>query len=356
MDNKILAVTVAVVAIAVGISAIFLLNNGSGTADEGSQVDYVPTGSDEPDGITQVTVTDNLGVTKTVKYKPERVVCLSTYACEALMLLGQTDRVVAVTNSSKTNADQAEYFVNAKDIGNFNNPDMAAILKLDPDLIIHYGTQTAVAEKLDSLHLPYVSLQCSNVSTIKQEITALGKIFGQEELAEKYCGYYDDIVEQVSKAAGSSDSKKTVYMESFSSMYAMGLSSTYSVLALQAGADLIYKEQASATVSPAWVVGKNPDVIIKTQTLANMVDGGAENIYNEICSRTGFGTVSAVRDGDVHVLCSQLFAGPRCFAGLVACSNILNGDDGLSVTKVLTDYNSMFGLHISMDDLTYPNL
>ena len=358
MDKKIVLIAIIAVAIIAIAGIVLATNNGSKDSKDPvpDPANPDPTPQPGPEPVkTVVTVMQSDGNLKTVKYNPERVVVLSTYTTEVMMFMGLTDKIVAVTNSSKTNVDQKEYLENAVDIGNFNNPDYATLAKLNPDLIINYGTQLEVAKKLDELNLPYVNLQCASLDTMITEIRSLGTIFGTEDIAEKYIEFYESVEKQVKETVDKVTVKKTVYMESFSTLNAQGLSSAYTVLARTAGADLIYTEEKSATVSAAWVVEKNPDAIIKTPMLKNMLNGGGKNIHDEICSREGFGTTTAVKDDAVFVFCSQLFGGPRCFGGLVACCNALYGGD-LSLTKVLTDYNTMFGLHLSMDSLTYPGM
>lgn len=303
--------------------------------------------------VDTVTVTQVDGSEKTVKYLPERVVCLSTYTCEVLMFMKCTDKVVGVTNSTKTNPDQKSYYENSVDVGNFNNPDMATIVSLNPDLVITWSSQPDVAKSLEQSGIQYVFLQCSSYETVCSEITSVGKIFGKEGDAEKFSGFYDRIFGGVKALVDSHDTKKRVYMESFSKNYAAGKSSAYYALAVFAGADMVYRESVSGTIDPAWTVSQNPDVIIKTPMLKSMAGDKAKKIYDEICSREGFSSIVAVANKDVYILCSQLFSGPRCFAGLVACYDIFYGGDEYSLNSVLEDYNKTFGLNLPTEGLSY---
>ncbi len=337
--TKIAAVVTVLIMVCAAVAAFAIGND--------SQND----GSDETVTVTQVD-----GVEKTVRRMPERVVCLSTYACEMLMIFGCTDRVVGVTNSSYENADQSKHYSHAKDLGDFNNPDNASLVKLNPDLIITWSTQRDVNASFDQLNLPYVKLQCSSYETMETEVTSLGKIFGKEDTAAEYCAFFSGIVDKVESAADRQDAKKRVFMESFSSYKASGSTSSYYRLAVRAGADMVYTEKSTATISAAWLAEKNPEIIIKTPMLYKMINGGAKAIHDEICSREGFKTTAAVMNDNVYVLCSQLFGGPRCFAGMVACYEMLYGGGELTLSSVLNDYNEKFGLSLSTSDLAYPSI
>lgn len=57
----------------------------------------------DDDSEKTVAVKQSDGTIKEVKYKPERIVCLSTYACELLVIYNYQDKVVGVSNSTFTN-------------------------------------------------------------------------------------------------------------------------------------------------------------------------------------------------------------------------------------------------------------
>lgn len=327
-------------------------------ATAGAAIYVAQDSTDKEDSVPEtVTVMQADGTEKTVKYKPERIVCLSTYACELLILYGYNDKVVGVTTSSYTNVDQAPYYggTKSKDVGNFNEPNINTILSLKPDLVITWSTQTAVAASLETVGLPYVFLQCSSIETMETEAKSLGKIVGKSDKAEEYCSFLNGVLTDIDTRVATKSVKKTVYMESFSTLSAAGKSSAYYRLCERAGADMIFTQESSVTVSKDAIIAKNPSIIIKTPMLSKMINGGSKNIYDEILAREGFGVIDAVKNEEVYVLCSQLFGGPRCFAGLVACYDAMYpGEVPKSMNTLLEEYNTTFGVNMSIDSLSYP--
>ncbi|NLL94698.1 MAG: ABC transporter substrate-binding protein [Thermoplasmatales archaeon] len=339
--NAILALLVCAMMVATG-AAVYLAQD--------------PSESDGPD-YPKVTVTQADGTEKTVKYKPERIVCLSTYACELLILYGYHDKVVGVTNSSYTNVDQAPYYGSgkSKDVGNFNEPNISEIVNLEPDLVITWSTQPGVAEQLEGVELPYVFLQCSAIDTMEMEATSLGKIVGKTEKAEEYCTFLNNVLDDIDARVATKTVKKTVYMESFSSYSAAGKSSAYYRLCVRAGAEMVFDNEKSQTVSKDAIILKNPSIIIKTPMLYKMINNGSKTIYDEIIGREGFGIIDAVKNEQVYILCSQLFGGPRCFAGMVACYDAMYPDEvPKGMNTLLQEYNTTFGVNMSIDSLSYP--
>ncbi len=305
---------------------------------------------------TEVTVTQSDGTEKTVPYQPQKIICLSTYTCEFLEMYGYADKVVGVPDTVITHPDLAQYYGDCTSVGSFSNPNMETVVALDSDLIIIYASSTSLAASLDNLGLTYILLECSNIDTMTTQATSLGEIVGNEKMADKYCDYFTSIVDKIDTLVAKQTSKSTVYMESYSGYSAAGSSSAYYQLAVRAGADMVYKQTVGATVAADWIIEQQPEIIIKTPTLSNMVNGGSANIYNEVVNRTGFNTIPAVENGDVYILCSQLFSGPRCFAGLVACFNdFYPNQSGYILSDLLEDYNEIFGLNMSISSMYYPN-
>lgn len=310
----------------------------------------------DDDSEKTVAVKQSDGTIKEVKYKPERIVCLSTYACELLVIYNYQDKVVGVSNSTFTNPDLKQYYKEgkAKDVGSFNKPSISEIVELKPDLVIIYPGYGEVEKSLQDVKLSYIRLKCADASTMVMEADSLSKIVGAEKLGEKFVNYYKGIYDTMKAKGKAKDPKRSTYMESFSEYSAAGKSSAYYAMAVEVGAGMVYTENASTKISAAWLIEKNPDVIIKTPTLVSMEEEKAPALYNSIINRAGISEVSAVKNNDVHLICSQLFGGPRCFGGMLLVYDILYpGEDTKNWKVALEEYNTMFGVKMSTDGLYY---
>ncbi len=341
LNNKVIAIAViAVIVVGVAAVAIAGLNGGS------------------KENTVEVYQSD--GTYKKVPHNPERVVCLSTYTCEVLMFLNVSDKVVGTCTTTFNNIDLKEAYKDTTDVGAFNKPTMTKVLETKPDLVIAYPGYPDVEDKLEELGLNYVFLKCADAETITKEVESLGKIFDKQDRAEKYINFANQIFDKIDKLVQDNvKTKKTVYMTSFATfLKASSSTSAYYKLAQRAGADMIYDVGDTAiTIQASDLLTKDPQFIIETPMLSGMVDGKAKTTYDTVMNDTTYSSLQALEDEHLYLICSQLFGGPRCFSGLVACYNILNSDvapSNLTWDGVLQAYNLEMGLNTSIGPLFYP--
>ncbi|MFA6769194.1 MAG: ABC transporter substrate-binding protein [Parabacteroides sp.] len=305
-----------------------------------------------------ITITQYDGEVVTFDKLPEHIVCLSTYAAEVIVLLGETDHVVGVCHSIVTNAELSDYYKNATDVGSFSSPTAELIIATTPDVVITYSTSNDVVEALLSgTNIKCVALDCGNTNKICSDVKSIGILVNQTSIANKFCEYYTDIINQV-KAAAEGKDKPTLYMEGFSNYSVYAPTSAYQTMAILAGANLCYTPTSSTTISAESLLEKNPDFIIKTPTKKTMTSTGTDNIYEELMTRSGLSSLDAIENGNVWIICSQCFGGPRAFAGALACSIIFFGEleSGITVESALTEYNELFNVNFNIDDLIYPSI
>ena len=339
MNTKIIAVVViAVIAVGAASVAIAGLNNNKDNTVEVFQSD---------------------GTTKAVPHNPQRVVSLSTYACEVMMFLGVTDKVVGTCTTTFNNVDLKDAYKDTTDVGAFNKPTMSKVLETNPDLVIVYPGYPDVTAAMEEAGLNFVYLKCADAETITKEVESLGKIFDKKDEADKYIDYANGIFKTIDDLVKNITTKKTVYMTSFATFNkASSSTSAYYKLAERAGANMIYAPGASAVeIQIPDLLTKNPQYIIETPMLSGMVDGKAKETYDAVMANDDISSLQARQDENLYLICSQLFGGPRCFSGLVACYNIMYSDvasSGLTWDGVLKDYNTKMGLSTSIDALYYP--
>lgn len=340
MNNKVIVIAVlAVIVIGTASVAIAGLNNG------------------DKDNMVEVYQSD--GTYKKVPHNPERVVCLSTYTCEVLMFLGASDKVVGTCTTTFTNIDLKDAYKDTTDVGSFNSPTMTKVLETNPDLVIAYPGYPDVEDKLEEMGLNYVFLKCADAETITKEVESLGKIFDKKDEADKYIDFANNIFDKIDALAENITTKKTVYMTSFATfLKASSSTSAYYKLAQRAGANMIYDVGDTAmTIQASDLLTKDPQYIIETPMLSGMVDGKAKTTYDTVMNDATYSSLQAISNEHLYLICSQLFGGPRCFSGLVACYNILYGDEApsnLTWDGVLQAYNLEMGLNTSIGPLFYP--
>ncbi|MFA6710477.1 MAG: ABC transporter substrate-binding protein [Candidatus Methanomethylophilaceae archaeon] len=342
--NKGIALAIVIVIVAAG--AVYVLVDNTGNNNSGS-----------------ISVTQYDGKVVTFDSVPDRIVCLSTYAAEIIILYGAEDRVVGISSSVATNAELAPYFADAVNVGSFSSPTTELIISADPQAVITYSSSNdAIIESLSGTSIKCVAAECSSMAKMTVEATAIGVLVGQSEMAKTYCDFFENIVDTVTDAV-KGKTGPTVYMESFSTWSATGSSSAYSLVLDAVGGTNCFP--GGGTVSADSVTSMNPEYIIKTPTKVSMTNkgsgstiAGAEIYYDEIMGQAGLASVDAIINDNVYIICSQLVGGPRCFAGVVAMYNIFYGDlpSGTDVYDVLLDYNETFDVDFSYADMVYPLL
>lgn len=92
----------------------------------------------EQTAVTQVTVTDDLGIELKLPRPPERIVSLAPNITEALFSVGADSLIVGVTDL----CDFPPQAKGKRSVGSYISPDFEAIISLRPDLVIMYVTNT----------------------------------------------------------------------------------------------------------------------------------------------------------------------------------------------------------------------
>ncbi len=309
--------------------------------------------SDESPG--SIVITNSDGSTVTLNHTAERIVLLNSNAGEILYLLGDAGKVVGISQSIANNAEQVKMYPNATVVGAWNEPDVEYLISLDADLVIGYATSKPKnAEVLASAGIPIVYIDCTKPETMTQDIVEIGKISGNIEKAQQIAEYYNEVITEVKSRVDPISWARTVYAESYTAYWGQGTDTGMGQLISIAGGQNIMTDAGSRKISDEWVVSSSPEIIVKL--VNNMNDPEAS--YDELVSRTGFNTISAVKDDRVWLIRNDLTYGPRSCAAAVALAKMIHPALFLdmSVESVLTEFNTRFGTDFDVTGLTYPAL
>jgi iron complex transport system substrate-binding protein len=309
--------------------------------------------SDESPGSIVIMNSDGSNVT--LNHTAERIVLLNSNAGEILYLLGDADKVVGISQSIANNAEQVKMYPNATVVGAWNEPDVEYLISLNADLVIGYATSKPKnAEVLASAGIPIVYIDCTKPNTMTQDIVEIGKISGNTEKAQQIAEYYNEVITEVESRVAPISLSRTVYAESYTAYWGQGKDTGMGQLISIAGGQNIMTDAGSRKISDEWVVSSSPQIIVKL--VNNMNDPQAA--YDELVSRTGFNTISAVENDQVCLLRNDLTYGPRSCAAAVALAKMIHPGvfEDMSVESVLTEFNIRFGTEFDVTGLTYPAL
>jgi iron complex transport system substrate-binding protein len=264
-----------------------------------------PTTEVPPAGYPATIEADNGEVT--IEEMPVSIVSLSSTATEMLFAIGAGSQVVAVD-------DQSNYPVEApmSDLSGFN-PNVEAILGLEPDLVVIGYDPGELVASLQAGDVPVINYSAAiTIDDVYRQIEALGAVTGHPREAhavnESIAADLAEITEQAPDATG-----VTYYHELDNTLYTATSSTFYGQIYGLFGFENIADpadEDGSAfgypQLSSEYVVSADPDIIF----LANTLYGESAET---VASRPGWGALSAVEDGNVVELDSDIASrwGPR---------------------------------------------
>lgn len=252
--------------------------------------------SSEGEGVK---VTDRAGNEVTVPKSPERVVVAGASIVEIMSGLGVSENIIAVD----TFATDVEGL--SEDVVTFDamNPDLEAIVALEPDLVLvnTYATPTTsdVYTTLTDLGIPVAFVPVSDsFDDIYKDIEFISQVMGVPEAGEKMVSQMKSDIEGLATIAATipASEKKTVYFENnpAPSMYSCGSETFVNEMIETIGAEnILAAETGWIPVSEEMIVEKNPDIII---TNVNFID----DPVSEIMSRPGWDSISAVENNQVY--------------------------------------------------------
>ena len=250
-------------------------------------------------GNTSTTMTDREGNEFTLPKKVEKIISTAPSNTEVLVELGLSDKLVAV---DKYSADVEGISDDIPQI-DFRNPDAESIIALEPDMIIASGHNKVGDEdpfqlvKDAGITVVYIPSSTS-IDGIYEDIDFIADITGTEKEGKKLVESIKKEVEEVKAIGDTITDKKKVYFEigSGSALYSFGNSTFLNEMIEIVGAENIFKDQES-WISPSQesVIDANPDVI-----LTNVVATNGVSAVDEIKSRDGWDSITAVKEGQVY--------------------------------------------------------
>jgi iron complex transport system substrate-binding protein len=244
---------------------------------------------------TEATVTDREGNEVVIPKKLERIISTAPSNTEVLIELGMADKLVAVDKYSPT-----EELNEDVTIIDFRSPDAETIIGLEPDLIIASGHNKSGGEDpfaaIKEAGIPVVYIPSSvSFEAIYADIVFVADIVGEKKAGDKIIEEMQAEVAKIVEIAATITEKKSVYLEISPAPYIYSTgSSTFQneILELIGAENIFASEEGWISASAESIIEANPDVIITTV-------GYVENPVDEILTREGWDSITAISKGDV---------------------------------------------------------
>ncbi|HNX09423.1 MAG TPA: ABC transporter substrate-binding protein [Methanothrix sp.] len=289
-----------------------------------------------------VEVTDSAGNDIKI-YRPlERVVVLNGLVTEMMQILNATDVIIGVTSDLKNEPLISPTLKSLSAVGKVTEPDLEAILQLDPDAVINYASTSWKSDEIQKkLHkanpnLIVVRLDMHHPETHVKEVETLAAILDRESEAREYINFYDGVMDRIKRAIEglSDDRRPRVYFEERKDYQTGSNESYFSEDTALAGGRNVFADMPAVypVVDQESIMAKNPDIIIRTSY--NRSSGGYTNddisdmqeLQKSIIDRPGSEDISAVKAGRVYILNGYLIGGARHIIGLSYLAKIIHPD------------------------------
>ncbi len=270
-----------------------------------------------------IAVIDALGRTVRIPLPVRRIVSLNSDALEVLCILKAKGLVVGVDSHVARESRFWGDLAKKPKVGRWSEPNLEKIASLVPDLVVAYSRWPGqvLEKKMGSFKIPVLRLDCYKINTLEREVSVLGRILNRQKEASRFCKWQHLYIKKIHKKIARITRHTTVYVESYTDFVSCGPDSGGDEMCALAGGHNIATGLSLPypRVTPEWVVSRNPDVIIKAAAYANGYSLKSPKPLNmrrdAILKRPAFSHVKAVKTGNVHVLDSSIWSGPRAIIG-----------------------------------------
>ena len=306
-----------------------------------------------------LTITQTDGSTVSLPCKPERIIAANANAAELLIAMGAGDRIVGVTESTKSVPYVMDKIPQAVSIGDWQTPNIEQMRAVHPDVVIAYSSSKPKnIDQITAANISIITLDCYKLSTLASDARALGRLTGKMNEAEVYARLVEDTIGDVTTRLKKipSDSYPKVYFEMYTEYTVAAAGSGAHELVTGAGGDNIAQdvESSSVKVSPEWVVARQPEYILKVVSSTN--DLRLEDVVDSLKSRPGWESVPAVENDRTYAFKNDIVYGPRAYIGLVYVAQLLHPKEFRDVhpRQMLAGYDTRWVAGTDKTGLIWP--
>lgn len=306
-----------------------------------------------------LSITQTDGTIVSLPCEPKRLIAANANAAELLIAMGAGDRIVGVTESTRSVSYVMDKIPQAVSIGDWQTPNIEQMLALHPDVVIAYSSSKPKnIDQISAANITIITLDCYKLSTLSSDARALGKLTGKMNEAEVYARMIENTIAEVSARMKKipADENPTVYFEMYTDYTVAAAGSGAHELVAGAGGKNIAEEVSSSSVkvSPEWVVSRQPEFIFKVVSSTNPVK--LKDMVTTLKSRPGWGSTDAVRNDRVYAFKNDIVYGPRAYIGLVYTAQILHPEEfrDLHPRQMLADYDSRYVAGTNQTGLIWP--
>ncbi len=240
---------------------------------------------------------------------PRRIVCLTEETTETLYLLGEQDRIVGISGFT-VRPPQARK--EKPKVSAFTSAKIEKILALEPDLVLGFSDlQADIAAQLIRAGVAVHVFNQRAVAGILDMIHMLGAMVSTTDKTQQLIADLRTGLARTEQSAAQLARRPRIYFEEWDDPLISGIGWVSELVRIAGGEDC-FPELASARsakqriiADPTEVIRRAPDIIIGSWC-------GKKFRPEQVCARTGWETIPAVRNGHLYEIksCDILQPGP----------------------------------------------
>jgi iron complex transport system substrate-binding protein len=197
---------------------------------------------------------------------PQRIISVVPSATEMLFAFGLADRVIAVGDYDQLPTGSGD----KPRIGGLLNPNIEKIIEYKPDLVITYGSQDILRDRMKELGIRIYPFTHGSISQTLDYMMALGRTVGAEDKAREIEHRIRMTFDEIRKRAPAKHPKVLLVhnrgVGALGSFYSVGGTAFQNELIETAGGVNIFGDVDKEVMEPSIeaVLQRRPDIIIET--------------------------------------------------------------------------------------------
>ena len=269
----------------------------------------------------KIEVTDIKGRSIVLDKIPQRIVSLSPSSTEILFALGAGDRVVGVTSY----CDYPEEARKVEKIGDYDEPNMELIRKVQPDVVLAGYVKEETAEALEKMGIPVIITEAEDFDTIYHSIKLVGQVTGTTVQAEAIVNGMKSKIEEIEAKFKDKEKPRVFYLVWKDPLFTAG-SKTFinDVIKAAGGINVAEKVEGWANYSAEEMIKDNPDMLIAA---LHSTDEGMTR--EDLSGDRLFSLLECVKQGKVYIMPDDNIIsrpGPRIVQAIEDMSKVLHGE------------------------------
>ncbi len=242
-----------------------------------------------------------------MSHGPRRIVCLTEEPTEVLYALGEQARIVGISGFT-VRPPQARR--EKPKVSAFTSAKIDEILKLEPDFVVGFSDiQADIAAELVRRGVEVWISNHRSVAQIIDYVRRLGALVGAAAAANAYADQLQRGLDAVQAAAADLPRRPKVYFEEWDEPRISGIQWVAELVRI-AGGDDIFPELAAQSLAKYRILADDSEILARAPDIIFGSWCGKKFQPGTVAARSGWASVPAVRDGELHEIKSPSILQP----------------------------------------------